>query len=324
MNQDSTFRTKLLIARSWLSPTKGRVAAALCCSLVVHFALYEGLRYAPAVRIALGLSHMEFVEEDYDRAILIDLSKPLRYPGNYLGFQPPKEALDLEKVKREEERRRRLEAQRKAEREARERAKTEPDAAQKAEPKAEPAPPKPTPSGFRPINTKPIKDQLLRLYEAKQSGRLDLDLAGNLRIGVSGQIKADGSLSDYRVIISSGQEDIDRAALAILAAVSESHAMGPLSELTSLSLILDIGQRAQLTVTGFAPNPGAAAAMQGTAELALKVARISKASDPSAMAMLDNLKVTQSGNRVQAVISMSRQTANELMAKAMVQASAQQ
>jgi hypothetical protein len=297
---------------------KFRLGLALLFSLVAHGVALVFLWYYPLVATALGLYRIEFVEEAYNRYILIDFSKPLAYPAGYIGFRAPEKAMDLDKVKAEEERRRRLEAARRA-RERAEAAKRE--AEQKAqEAKAQPTPaPTPRPDGygaFGKINTAPIKDQVLRLYEAKKAGKLVLD-EGRLRVGVAGKINSDGSLSDYKVIVSSGNPEIDRAALAILDAVSESRALGPLHHLTSLSMILDVDQIASLSVVGFTSNEQEAANVVNLAQAALLVARFKKSEDPGAMVLLNNLKVFRTGQRVQAQITMPRQTASEALAKTM-------
>jgi hypothetical protein len=329
MMNEEVSRTGFLISDSWLTPTKRRLLAALLTSLVVHIVGYTALQYAPVVGLALNFRQLEFVDEDYDRAILIDLSKPLRYPGNYPGFGVPEEVKDLEEVKKaEEERRRRLEAARRrreaeAERERRGREAAEREAAEQQAQAAPTPAPKPTPAPFGRINTAPIRDQIQRLYEAKKSGHLVLP-EGKLRVGVAGQIKADGSIENYRVIVSSGQPEIDRAALAILEAVSVSKALGPLHQLTSLSMILDVDQAAKLTVTGFAPDEQTAAALQALAKFALDLARRSKAGDPAAMVILNNIKVSQSSKRIQADVVVPRQTASDTLAKTMGGASPQQ
>jgi hypothetical protein len=332
MNERAS-QTGFLISDSWLKPTKRRLAFAFLFSLAVHAASYPVLKYAPVVTLALNFTQLEFVDEDYDRAILIDLSKPLRYPGDYPGFGVPEKVKDLEAIKKEEEaRRKRLEAERRrrqaeAERELREReaeAKRETEEKTPAEQQAQAAPaptPTPKPASFGRINTAPIRDQIQRLYDAKKSGKLVLP-DGRLRVGVAGQIEPDGSIKGYRVIVSSGQPDIDRAALAILAAVSESKALGPLHQLTSLSMILDVDQIAKLTV--FAPDAQTAASLQAMAKLALGLARTSKAGDPAAMVILNNIKVIQNDKRIQADVIVPRQTATDTLARTMGGASPQQ
>lgn len=301
------------------------VTRALVFSLVAHGIGCVVFWYYPLIATAIGLRNLEFVEEDYNKAILIDFSKKLSYPGGYLGFRPPEKSLSLDEIKKAEERKRRLEAQRRREKAelekqiAEEKAREE-ELAREAKLAAEAAPPevkKETyPGGFGKINTSPIKDQVQRLYDAHKTGKLLLP-DGKFKVGVGGKINRDGSLTECKVIIPSGHPEIDRAALAILDAVSESHALGPLADLTSLTMVLSIGDRAELSAVGFTRTVDAAANIVNLANAALLYARFRKADDPASMVIINNLKVIRTGQRVQAIVSMPRATAKDSLAKTM-------
>ena len=314
---------------------KGLLIAA-GISAVVHIALGIGVYYAPIFGLAMKLRGVEFVDEDYNHAILIDFSKKFEYPTGYLGFRPPDKIKSLEEIEKEKARQAKLEAARRlkqerleeerrqqeeiAQREAEQKAaeeKTKADALAQASTESEkPAEKSESFGAFGRINTAPIKDQVKRLYDAKKEGKLDLH-EGRLKIGVSGTVKSDGTLVDYKITQSSGIKEIDEAALAILAAVSESKAMGPLHQLTSLSMVLDIAQEAQLIVTGFTDNEEDARNITNLAQAAILVARFKKSSDQGAMLMLNNLKVRRDGQRIQAIISMPREKATESLTKTM-------
>lgn len=313
---------QLLIEKSALVPTQKRIFIGLIVSLLVHALGYTAYRFTPALQLAYDLRGIEFVDEAYDRAILLKLSRPLKYPGDYLGFAAPTKTLDLEKLKAIEKSR--AAALKRAAEEARKKRaraaeiKQQQIAAKQPEIAPTPTPsPKPTPSGFKPINTRPIREQIQRLYDLKQEGKLAFN-ESNFRVGVMGEIKYDGAIANARVFIKSGNPQIDQAALAILDAVSESRALGPLSQLTSLSMILTIDeQRAQLVTVGFAPDANTASSLQGLATGAILLGKKLKAADPASMIFLDNLKVSQSANRVQAVIAVPRQTAVDTLSKTM-------
>ena len=301
------------------------VTRALLFSLVAHAVGCVVIWFYPLIVTAIGLRNIEFVEEDYNRAILIDFSKKLSYPGGYIGFRPPEKSLSLDEIKKAEARKRRIEAQRR--REEAELAKQieaekarEEELAREAAIAAEAAKQEPKkdtyPGGFGKINTSPIKDQVQRLYDAHKSGKLALP-DGKFKVGVGGKINRDGSLSDCKVIIPSGHPEIDRAALAILDAVSASRALGPLADLTSLTLVLTIGDRAELSAVGFTSNVDAAANIVNLANAALLYARFRKADDPASMVIINNLKVTRTGQRVQALVSMPRATAKDSLNKTM-------
>ncbi len=314
---------------------KGLLIAA-AVSVVTHAVLYLVVYYAPIFGLAMKLRDVQFVEEDYNRGILITFTKKMKYPNGYMGFRAPEKTQSLEDqkkeqaklAKREADRRRKEEELRKQEEElaqreaeqkaAEEKAKAEELAkAQQPEPDKSEQPGKPESFGaFGKINTAPIKDQVKRLYDANKEGKLSLP-AGKMKIGVTGTVKPDGTLADYKITESSGIKEIDDAALAILAAVSESKAMGPLHQLTSLSLVLAIDQEAQLIVTGFTANEEDARNITNLAQAALLVARLKKTDDPGAMLMLNNLKVRREGQRIQAIISMPREKAQESLTKTM-------
>ena len=308
---------------------------AAAASIVVHVALCVAVYYAPIFGLAMKLRGVEFVEEDYNHAILIDFSKKLEYPTGYLGFRAPGKVKSLEEMEKEKARRAKLEAARRREqerldeerRQQQEISKREAEEKEKAnalahastgseKPDEKPADKPETYGAFGRINTAPIKDQVKQLYEAKKDGKLVLP-EGRLKIGVTGTVKPDGTLVDYKITHSSGIKEIDDAALAILAAVSESKAMGPLHQLTSLSMILDIDEQAQLIVTGFTETEEDARNITNLAQAALLVARFKKSNDEGAMLMLNNLKVRRDGQRVQAIISMPREKATQSLTKTM-------
>src|SRR5215831_10124026 len=302
------------------SRAKGLMAAVLF-SVLAHVVILLAIRIAPIVRIALGFQGLEYVEEPYDKSkverhILI-------YPPGYLGFRAPKKTSSLDEMKKEEARRKKEEARRKREqelakkREAEKRAKAE-EEAKAALAKPEPTP-TPSPSGygsFGKINTAPIKDQIQRLYLAKKDGKLRIP-DGKFKVGVSGSINPDGTLAEYHVHIPSGIPEIDDSAMAILAAVSESRALGPLSKLKEITMVLDIDQEAQLTVVGFTSTETDASNLHNLADIAVFAAKRKKGDDPAAMVMLNNLKIRHTGNRIQAVIKVPKEMAKETLAKSM-------
>jgi hypothetical protein len=306
------------------SRAKGLMAAVLF-SVLAHAAILLAIRIAPIVGIAMGFSEIKWVEEPYNPAILIKF-KRFRYPDGYIGFSAPKKTSSLDEMKKEEARRKKEEARRKREQElaekraAEERAKAE----EKARAEMANAEPKPTPTpkpdsgygSFGKINTAPIKDQIQRLYLAKKDGKLRIP-DGKFKVGVTGTIKPDGTLAEYRVHVPSGIPEIDDSAMAILAAVSESRALGPLSKLTSITMVLDIDQEAKLTVEGFTSTETDASNLHNMADIAIFAAKHKKGDDPAAMVMLNNLNIKHTGNRIQAVIKVPKEMAKETLARSM-------
>lgn len=305
------------------SRVKGLMMAVLF-SVLAHAAILLAIRVAPIVGIVMGVSGIDWVEEPYDRTKVKEI-RWLTYPPGYLGFRPPQKTRSLDDIKKEQERIRRLEERRKRERElaekraAEERAKAEENAKAKLAEGEQSPPPAQTPSGygsFGKINTAPIKDQIQRLYQAKKDGKLRIP-DGKFKVGVEGSINPDGTLAKYRVHVPSGIPEIDDSAMAILAAVSESRALGPLSKLTSITMVLDIDQEAQLTVIGFTSTETDASNLHNLADIAVFAAKRKKGDDPAAMIMLNNLDIKHKGNRIQAVIKVPKEMAKETLAKTM-------
>ena len=300
---------------------KRALLIALGCSLIAHGLGGLVMKYAPVLQTAYGLRNLQFVEEEFDRGILITFSSKLQYPAGYAGFQTPKKALTPAEAAKLEARR--LTRERRAKEAAAQAAADERAQAEKiaketeqqvaqASPTPAPTPKSDYPGGFGKINTAPIKAQIQRLYDSKQEGKLVMP-EGKLKVGAAGSIRADGTLTGCRIIVPSGVAEIDQAALAILEAVSASHALGPLHEVTSLSMVLTVDERAELTVIGFTPNEQAAANIVNLANAAILYARIKKADDPASMIMINNLKVFRNGQRVQAVISVPRDKASNTL-----------
>ena len=106
------------------SRTKGLLFAVFF-SVLAHVVVVMTVRIAPVVSIMMRFREIEYVDEAYDRGILIDFSKRLKYPGGYAGFRAPEKTHTAEDAKKEEERLRRLAERRKREREAAEKRRAE-------------------------------------------------------------------------------------------------------------------------------------------------------------------------------------------------------
>jgi hypothetical protein len=309
---------------------RSRLSRWLVASIALHLLLVTGMWLAPLFAFALGLRAVEIVDEDFNQAILIDFSKKrLQYPSGYQVFRAPAQPLDPKKLKAEEERRerelerarraaekRRVEQAEAAAKAGEAKAKTENQNQASAKTEATPTPsPTPKNAPLGKINTRPIREQIQRLYEAKKAGKLVFN-ENRLKIGVAGRIMPDGSLAEYKVIHPSGNPEVDRAALAILDAVSESRAIGPFYQLSSISLFLEIDERAELRLVGFASDEQTAQSLAFAARLMIQAA-ISRNEDPTAKDLLNTLKVSNTGTRIQAIASLPRQVAADSLARTM-------
>src|SRR5262252_6283206 len=297
-------------------PSRARgLLMAVLFSVLAHVVILLAIRIAPIVRFAMGFQGLEYVEEPYDKRN-VERHIRLQYPPGYLGFRAPKKTSSLDEMKKEEARRKR-EQELAKKREAEKRAKAEEKARAElanAEPKPTPTPSQSGYGSFGKINTAPIKDQIQRLYQAKKDGKLRIP-DGKFKVGVSGTINPDGTLAEYRVHIPSGIPEIDDSAMAILAAVSESRALGPLSKLKEVTMVLDIDQEAQLTVVGFTSTETDASNLHNLADIAVFAAKRKKVDDPAAIVMLNNLDIKHAGNCIQAVIKVPKEMAKETLAK---------
>ena len=100
MKNNEPEELNLLLENSWLTPNVRRVGAGLLVSAAVHLFGYAVLTIVPIARMAWGFQDIKFTDSAYNRAILLDLSAPLKYPGNYSGFAAPAKTLDLAKLKK--------------------------------------------------------------------------------------------------------------------------------------------------------------------------------------------------------------------------------
>src|SRR5690349_982855 len=85
---------------------------ALGLSLFVHGLGWLTVKYVPLIELAYSLSGIEFVNEDFDRRILVTFLPRLQYPSGYAGFRPSKRVLSPQEIARLEARRRAQQAQR--------------------------------------------------------------------------------------------------------------------------------------------------------------------------------------------------------------------
>src|SRR6185436_9707640 len=94
-----------------------------------------------------------------------------------------------------------------------------------------------------------------KVYTMYQVGWAKVNLT-NLSLMLSYNIEKDGTITNIRTVKSSGNNFIDTKAKEILWNLGESHALGPLTVLTSNTIKLELTEKvARLSITGFAPTP---------------------------------------------------------------------
>ena len=203
------------------------------------------------------------VSKEYRQIDATTIVARLKYPGKKNPSPVARPELTPEQIRERE--RKRLEREREErEREERERAEREKEEKEAAERAAKEEEKPAEPAKFGEINDAPIKDIVGKVYALYQAGGLDLK-GENLEFSVMAGfvIAKDGSIpkSSIKILKSSGSKVIDEKAIEILWNIGESHALGPISMLSSNSIRLDLTDRiAKLTITGFAPSADVAKA----------------------------------------------------------------
>jgi hypothetical protein len=287
-----------------------RLARIMAASAFVHFLLVSYLLYMAFISPFAGI---RVVEKKYRQIDTATLLAPLRYPRQALRG-PVGNAMTLEQI-RERERKRREQIERRR-REEEERRRREEEARKEAERKAQEENKTNPSTQFGEINVNPIKDIIGKLYEAYQAGQLDLDVT-NLKVMATFKIDKDGSIpiSSIKIIKSSGSKKVDQTAIEILWRLGESHGLGPLSDLSSNTIQLEVTDKiARLTITSFAPTPNDARAKAELLNSLISVLKwMQKSKNPAVAELLGHLRVTSNNNRVDAEMSVSRQRASELM-----------
>ncbi|HEY6327765.1 MAG TPA: TonB C-terminal domain-containing protein [Blastocatellia bacterium] len=219
--------------------------------------------------------------------------------------------IDREKRVKEEEARRAEEEKKEADAAAKKEADAKAAEAKAAEAKAAADKSK----SFGEINIGPIKDIVGNLYNLYQSGQLTL--ADNFKIMLAFRIDPDGSIprSSVRLVTSSGSKKVDENAMEILGALGASHALGPLSSLSSNTIELDVNdQFTRLSITSFAPTAEEAAQKAYSIGWMLKIVRASQAKkNPAVAELLSHLVIKADNKRVDADMTVPKSRATEMM-----------
>lgn len=223
------------------------------------------------------------------------------------------ETTPLEQLLEEERRRRERE---RIEREKAERERLEKEAKEKEgeankteeEPKEEPPvdPPK-----FGEINEAPIKDLIGKVYKLYQTGQLDVNEAG-FTVMASFKVNCDGTISNIKVVETSGNAVIDDTARQVLHLIGESRAVGALCKLTSNTISLDLNDKhVRLHITSFAETPRIASEQASFLNNVAFLAKLAQKGDTAEL--LSQLKVTPNNKRIDADLTLTRARATEMM-----------
>ena len=301
------------IGRKW----RRRLVPLLAGSAVLHGVLIVYLIYL-ALYSAFGNVHV--VDKAYRKFDPSILTIHLKYPPQMLKGPQGDKTLSIEEIRERAKKRQEQIARERAAREEKERAEKEKaekerrEAEQKAAELAAKEKPKAKAAEFGEVNEAPIKDMVAEVYKLYQAGTLDVNVT-SLSVMAGFKIEKDGSLSNIKIIKSSGNKTVDEKAAQLLWMIGESHALGPISDLSSGSIKLDLTENtSRLTVTAFAATADAAKAKADLLNLLFSVMRMARKKDsPDVAELLSMLKVRSDSNRIDAELSVSRARATEMM-----------
>jgi hypothetical protein len=285
-------------------------ATVLVASAAIHGIAIVYLIYLAFFSAFAGVRVVNKAYRQFDpNSILLKLY----YPPQILRQAQTAQAMTLDEIRARAEKHKQeiARAREKAEKERQEKEEADRKAAEAAAKVAAENKPE-IPKQFGEINEAPIKDTVATLYQLFQAGGLDIpEMKFSVMAGF--KVEPDGSLSHIHIIKKSDSKIIDEKALEILWKIGESHALGPVSDLSSATISLDVTEQiARLRVTAFASSPETAKAksdMLGVLFWALRM----KEKSPDVAQLLSLIKVRSDGKRVDTDLIVPRAKAAEMM-----------
>ena len=275
--------------------------------------VYLGLGlYVSYLAFFSQFAHLRMVNKAYKKFDPDTILAKLYYPPQMFRGAPSGSAMTLEEIRaRAEKHKRELElAREKAEKEKKAKEEAERKAAEEAAKVAAQNKPA-TDAKFGEINIAPIRDTVGNLYKLFEEGGLDLpEVKFSVMAGF--KVMPDGSFENIRIIRSSGSKIIDRNALEILSNIGESHALGPVSILTSATISLEVTDDiARIRIMAFAPTPEIAKEKAGLLNALFWALRM-KEKSPDLGQLLKLIKVKNEGNRVDTDLIVPRAQAAQM------------
>jgi hypothetical protein len=286
-----------------------RFLPILATLVVVYLGL--GL-YVSYLAFFSQFAHLRVVNKAYKKFDPDTLLAKLYYPPQMLRGAPRGPAMTLEEIRaRAEKHKKELAlAREKAEKEKKEKQEAERKAAEEAAKVAAQNKPA-TETKFGEINIAPIRDTVGNLYKLFEAGGLDIpEVKFSVMAGF--KVMPDGSFENIRIITSSGSKIIDRNALEILSNIGESHALGPVSNLTSSTISLEVtDDLARIRIMAFAPTPEIAKEKSGLLNALFWALRM-KEKSPELGQLLKLIKVKSEGKRVDTDLMVPRAEAAQM------------
>ena len=270
---------------------------------LVAVALLYG-SYIYGVYLKFGSLEIDDSGESRYTVAMLDRTKPLYLPAGFYAVEKPPE-----EVKKPEEREKTDDPE-KAKKDEKDEKEAE-DGTPSEEP---PKPPDEAPPGsgmkFGKISGGSLRPHLENIYRAHSEGRIAVD---TFKVTVSCKAMPDGSLSGIKVVQSSGDPLIDETALNLIKEIGAMKALAPLSTLSSLSLTLDkSASSTKLTAVGFADDPDVTTDLANQLGGMKTLARFG-AKNQDQTTLIDNIDISQSGNRVSVSVGLGNGTAGDMM-----------
>lgn len=287
-----------------------RFGVLLLVSVLLHAGLVGGLVAGHAYRTALMFGTFRWDDDpNYVNKIQVAKAnnlKPLVLPP---GFYARRDVKPLEEKKpvepkpvppREDKKSKPVEEKPKA------------DVTAPAETTGTPGPAPSGPPQFGTIRENALRVHLKAIYAEYEKGNLPQD---PYRVTVTCKVEKDGSLSNIKIVKSSGSDLIDQTALNLFGEISEMRALQPLSVLSSLSLTLEKGAtQSTISAVGFS-NDQAQVNTLLTMLSGVKMLAQYQVKNQDQAALLKQLTVSQAGSRVSVSIGMPNSRAGEMMRK---------
>ena len=303
---------------------RDRFLPILALSASLHAGFIGYLIYLTITSMLAPFINISVVSKDYRRY------EPTMVGPLYNPARPPRaagegEAMTLEEI-RERESKRREEAERrlreKAEKEKAEKERAEKEKAEKDKEARQNAENPKSEGGVTPsvddlkrveINERPLKEIIGKVYDQYKAGGIDLEVM-NFTIMASFKIEPDGSLSQVKILQDSGSKVINDTGLALIHAISESHALQIFSSLSSGTIRFELTQNmARLTVTAFAPSASEAQKYADVLGAIVLLSKLKPDLAPETKELLSLLKVKPVDKRISAEMTTSRARATEMM-----------
>ncbi|HEU4390662.1 MAG TPA: TonB C-terminal domain-containing protein [Blastocatellia bacterium] len=163
-----------------------------------------------------------------------------------------------------------------------------------------------------PPNLVALRSLLRELYTKYDTGKATIPEV--FSIAARFKIEPDGSLSGMRLTKSSGSADVDKDAISVLRALSDSRILTPLSQLTSTAARLDVGkQSVSFAASGLATDAAEAQRTAGMLKSLLALFRASQgARNPAAAELLALATATSQDRKVALELAGTKSRFNEL------------